>query len=138
ESLRGAIKIASQQQTNTGADDDVAITPKKLSFGFSLTLTSNTLCFVAPTWLGSWKLQCGYGSVSSTTANQVLNITFPTAFSEDVKANLLTHSGNGIASSGNTRGYIMSSERASNTGFSSSYSSSTPTSISFSWLAIGK
>lgn len=138
ENVLGMMKVASQIQTDAGTADDVAVTPKKLTFGFSVTVTSNTICIVLPSWMGGYKLQAGKGSVNATTSNQVLNITFPNAFSESVKANVLTHSGNGIASAGNSRGYIMSCETPSNTGFATSYSASTTTQMSYAWLAIGK
>ncbi|MVG15875.1 phage tail-collar fiber domain-containing protein [Aeromonas jandaei] len=138
ESIFGMLKIATKEQTELGVADDVAITPKKLRLGFSLTLTATTFCFVAPSWLGGWKMQAGYGVVDATTANQIANILYPTSFSEDVKATLLTHSGNGIASAGNQRGYIMSCERGTLSGFQSSYSASKNTSITYAWLAVGK
>lgn len=86
---------------------------------------------------GGLIIQFGGGSVSATTANQALTITYPTTFPNACLANVLTHSGNGIASAGNSRGYIMSCEVGTNTSFQSSYSASSSVSIFYKWIAVG-
>ncbi|XEI33358.1 phage tail protein [Aeromonas veronii] len=51
EAVLGLMKVATQAQTNAGAADDVAITPKKLRAGFAASFSyAGYLAF--PTWMG--------------------------------------------------------------------------------------
>ncbi|MGN5127332.1 gp53-like domain-containing protein [Aeromonas sp. 30P] len=73
EAVRGAIKIATQDQVNSGSADDAAVTPKKLRAGFSISLTSQPyVCF--PSWLGGWIIQMG------DSAPSMSRTTWPIAF----------------------------------------------------------
>ncbi|MGN5127758.1 phage tail-collar fiber domain-containing protein [Aeromonas sp. 30P] len=73
ENVLGLIKVASQQQTDAGTADDVAVTPKKLKAGFSISLTSQPyVCF--PSWLGGWIIQMGDSAPSQSRT------TWPIAF----------------------------------------------------------
>ncbi|MFM4919450.1 phage tail protein [Aeromonas dhakensis] len=56
ETVLGMMKVASQSQTDAGTADDLAITPKKLRFGFSVNLSANG--YIAfPSWMGGLILQ---------------------------------------------------------------------------------
>lgn len=86
ESVLGMMKVATQQQTDTGAADDVAITPKKLLFGFSANLTVPG--YVAfPSFLGGWIIQWGRFNVPPNSVGNIVDgsgwdfalpISFPT------------------------------------------------------------
>lgn len=86
EFVQGMMKVATQQQTDTGADDDVAITPKKLRFGYSANFSANG--YVAlPSFLGGWIIQWGRFNVPPNAIGNMVDgsgwdfalpISFPT------------------------------------------------------------
>lgn len=83
ESVLGMMKVATQTQTNAGAADDVAVTPKKLRAGFAISLAANG--YIAfPTWMGGLIIQwglvsLGYSGLQEYTGTVTMPITFPSA-----------------------------------------------------------
>ncbi|MDP9533987.1 phage tail protein [Pseudomonas protegens] len=74
---QGTAKIATLAQLNAGTDDAVVATPKKLRFGFALSLATNG--YIAfPTWLGGLVIQWGY--YSGSLDDQTALVQFPMAF----------------------------------------------------------
>ncbi|MDT9633175.1 phage tail protein [Pseudomonas sp. JV449] len=74
---QGTAKVATAAQMLDSANDAVMVTPKKLRFGFAVSLAANG--YVAfPSWLGGLVIQWGYvpGSLDDLTAL----ISFPMAF----------------------------------------------------------
>lgn len=77
---QGTAKVATRAQTNTGADDSVIVTPKKLTWGFQFQKSGIGYC-VFPSWLGGFTIQWGVFSIVSSTTDQTISfpLTFPNA-----------------------------------------------------------
>lgn len=76
ETLRGVLRVATQAETDAGALDDVAVTPKKMRWGFTASWGANGYV-VFPSWMLSFILQWGN---ATTDANGACTFTFPIAF----------------------------------------------------------
>lgn len=87
ETLRGVLKIATQTQTNAGSADDVAITPKKMRSGFSMSFASNGY-IALPSWMGGFILQWVTRTTGVMTAGsqEVSTGAWPIAFPTTVVA----------------------------------------------------
>jgi len=82
ETTVGGAKVATQVQTDAGSDDTAYITPKKLRWGFTLSLGTNGY-IVFPSWLAGLKFQ--WGRVVSVALNQTFyTVTFPLAYSSTI------------------------------------------------------
>ena len=95
ETVLGMMKVATQAQTKAGSADDVAITPKKLRFGFSVLLENNGY-IVTPSWMGGWMLAWGTGVIPPNS--QALTLTYALAFPTKVLGGGAFHN-NGTAPS---------------------------------------
>ncbi|WP_429118271.1 phage tail protein [Aeromonas hydrophila] len=92
ETAKGFTRYATQQQTNAGSADDVAVTPQKMRAGFSIRLADNG--YIAfPTWLGGFVIQWGRINVVYTTAAKENHVIFPTAFSNATRGVFLSRYG---------------------------------------------
>ncbi|WP_285411962.1 phage tail protein [Pseudomonas sp. lyk4-40-TSB-59a] len=80
ETNQGTAKVATQAQTNAGADDSVIVTPKKLTWGFQFQKSGIGYC-VFPSWLGGFIIQWGVYTIVSNTTDQTIAfpLTFPSA-----------------------------------------------------------
>ncbi len=77
ESIAGVVKIATQAQTDSGADTTTIVTPKTLRFGFSASLTTNGY-IVFPSWLGGFIIQwVGLSTLGIQGAYSSFTLAFP-------------------------------------------------------------
>ncbi|ENC2023246.1 hypothetical protein ABKE32_000886 [Escherichia albertii] len=86
-------------------------------------------------------LQYGRGAVTPTLSTQTMRITFSIPFPKKVDCAMLTHSGDGGAPLGAGRGFVMTAEGPTLTGFNSAYrtsSTSDKVSMNYSWWAVGE
>ena len=86
-------------------------------------------------------LQYGRGAVTPTLSTQTMRITFSIPFPKKVDCAMLTHSGDGGAPLGTGRGFVMTAEGPTLTGFNSAYrtaSTSSTVSMNYSWWAVGE
>ena len=78
EAMVGGAKVATQLQTNTGADDTTIVTPKKLRLGFSTFFATNG--YIAfPQWLGGLVIQWGLVNVTTAYGNW-MSANYPIRF----------------------------------------------------------
>lgn len=73
ETLHGVLRVGTQGEVDAGALDDVAVTPKKLRWGF----TTWDGGFVLPTWLGGYAFQWGI-VVAGSEVTTYFPVAFPT------------------------------------------------------------
>ncbi|HIA3287641.1 hypothetical protein A9R57_14635 [Escherichia coli] len=86
-------------------------------------------------------LQYGRGAVTPTLSMQTMRITFSIPFPKKADCAMLTHSGDGGAPLGAGRGFVMTAEGPTLTGFNSAYrtsSTSDTVSMNYSWWAVGE
>ncbi|EII87827.1 hypothetical protein EC3003_4583 [Escherichia coli 3003] len=86
-------------------------------------------------------LQYGRGEAMPKLSTQTMRITFPIPFPKKADIAILTHSGDGGAPFGAGRGFVMSVEGPTLTGFNSAYrtaSTSDKVSMIYSWWAVGE
>jgi len=83
ESAFGWAKIASQSQVNLGTDDATIVSPKKLRWGFSISLTSNGY-IVFPTWLGGLIIQWANGAIPAGAG--IVHVNLALAFPNTLTA----------------------------------------------------
>ena len=86
-------------------------------------------------------LQYGRGAVTPTLSTQTMRITFSIPFPKKADCTMLTHSGDGGAPLGAGRGFVMTAEGPTLTGFNSAYrtsSTSDTVSMNYSWWAVGE
>ncbi|UVM74389.1 phage tail protein [Pseudomonas alvandae] len=89
EVVKGLMRIGTQTEVDAGALDTVAVTPKKMRWGFAANFSPNGYV-VFPTWLGGFVVQWGAFNNGSTSAG---TFPFPIEFPTGVFSVSLTRAG---------------------------------------------
>lgn len=77
EALLGTLRIGTQAEVDAGTLDMVAVTPKKMRWGFAFSFTSNGY-IVFPSWLGAFIIQWCNGQIAAGAGSY--RITMPLEF----------------------------------------------------------
>ncbi|MGL6378184.1 hypothetical protein [Aeromonas hydrophila] len=75
ELASGTVKLATQDQTNSGTVDEVVVTPKKMRAGFSILLADSGY-IALPTWLGGLVFQWTLSQIINSGANGTVLLPF--------------------------------------------------------------
>lgn len=131
EVLWGVLRVGTQAEVNAGTLDDVAVTPKKLRWGFAVSMGGNG--YIAfPTWLAGLIIQWGSAAPSTSAPVTVtLPVAFPNAF---LKAYAVANLNAGENPSSTT---MAGTESGSRTLTSFVLRSSNGSPRTTEWLAIG-
>ncbi|MDN4146433.1 hypothetical protein QYE80_15695 [Pseudomonas tohonis] len=132
ELLRGVLRVGTQAEVEAGSQDDVAVTPKKLRWGFGIS-AGTTGFVIFPTWLGSLIIQ--WGKTSAVTADSGLDVVFPLAFPAAAYALSCV-----IEVQNDVDGNVTNYRNLTKTGFrvTLGYRDTGNNNLGASWIAIGK
>jgi len=134
ETTLGMLKVASQAQTDAGTDDAVAVTPKKLSGGFTFVFGANGHV-VCPKWLGGWIIQWGTKTLLSSPSGSP--VTWHMPFPNEICAAWITH----VSSPSSSVEYVQLVGRDVTKGTCVTYASvsaGTTGALDFGWVAVGR
>lgn len=93
ESNQGTAKVATQTQTDLGADDTSIVTPKKMRWGVNY-LKSSPGYLALPSWLGGLTFQWGHYT-GAMTAQALRPVTLPIVFPTNILTAMASASDNG-------------------------------------------
>lgn len=130
----GTARVATQALTDAGADDATIVTPKKLRWGFSVSISGgNANYIIFPSWLGGLMIQWGY-TVSIGAGANLLH-AFPMAFASALPVVAVSYPNNSVdATKGETyiaqlKGITLSNMTVRNLG---------PNPAQYGYIAIGR
>ncbi|MDG9881735.1 phage tail protein [Pseudomonas sp. GD04058] len=127
-------QIATQEETNAGASDEVVVTPKKLRSGFRLLIGGNGY-IVLPGWLGGLILQWGVtpSQLVNTIGVKTAYFAYPIAFPSGALC-VMT----GSVGTAEPRSSGVTSNVYDQAGFWASFENTrTDQSVAARWIAIG-
>lgn len=126
EAAKGTAKVATQALVNAGIDDATIVTPKKMRWGFDVSLAANGY-IIFPTWMGGVIVQWATTSHTGESIALPLPIAFPSAC---IFATVNMQTDNGAA--------VVINRSKTNLSGSSLISATNATGTNpYNWLAIG-
>ncbi|MCY1543446.1 hypothetical protein D9M68_792660 [compost metagenome] len=132
EALRGVLRVGTQTEVEGGSLDDVVVTPKKLTFGFtSLLIPVGYIVF--PKWLGGLIIQWGVNFVSGAPNNTKFATTFPIPFPNAVFRVIGCN-----ASDNAEKNFTLVIGDVTTSGFNVAWGGSAGTSAGMNYIAIGR
>ena len=131
EALRGVLRVGTQAEVNAGVLDEVAVSPKKLRWGFSASITGQGY-LIFPTWLGGLAIQ--WGSYFTVAQN---NTKYPVTFPIQFPALLFQVVATSTSTSDATKSFKAVITDASASGFSISWGDSGGTNAGIRYIALG-
>ena len=132
ETVKGFLRVGTQEEVESGELDSVAVTPKKLRFGFLTSFNSSIGYIIFPDWLGGFILQWGNYSFS-TSGNTTQSHPFPVSFPNKC-LNVTVGDWN---NSGNTESSVRYRSTTTNSRLDVHCKLATAGSTGFSYIAIG-
>ncbi|MCO7576160.1 MULTISPECIES: gp53-like domain-containing protein [Pseudomonas chlororaphis group] len=133
ELVSGIAKVATQSQTNAGTDDAAFVTPKKLRFGFAVSLAPNGY-ITLPSWLGGLIIQ--WGLTGAIPSNTEITVTFPITYPTAARSVVATNQQAAIVNGA----WVSYIDTITTTNFvvgADDVGSTSGTAINVYWIAIG-
>lgn len=126
EAAQGTAKVATQAMVNAGADDATIVTPKKMRWGFAVSLAANG--YIAfPSWLGGLIVQWMTTSHTGESIAANLPLAFPEAC---VFAGVNMQTDNGAA-------VVMNRSKTQLSGSALMSATNATGTNTYNWLAVG-
>ncbi len=97
EVFYGALRLATQTEADSGTLDTVAVSPKKMRWGFAFSYTSNGY-FVFPTWLGGLIIQWANGQINAGAGT--VRVRLPLEFNSSLVVYSIGTSATGVVVTG--------------------------------------
>ncbi|AZL75233.1 phage tail protein [Pseudomonas oryziphila] len=126
ETAQGTARVATQAFVNAGDDDATIVTPKKMRWGFDISLAANGY-IIFPTWLGGLIAQWATTSHTGESIALPLPIAFPSAC---IFATVNMQTDNGAA-------VVMNRSKTNLSGSSLISATNATGTNTYNWLAIG-
>ena len=130
ETKQGTAEIATQAFVDAGLDDATIVSPKKLRFGFSMSLAGNGY-IALPSWLGGFILQWGATVLINSGAG--VSITLPIPFPNANLSAIASPLGSG-AFAGSVSGTVLPATKST---ISIYHYAGGGGGASYRWLALG-
>ncbi|MDP4569816.1 phage tail protein [Pseudomonas sp. LPH60] len=128
---QGTAKVSTTAQMLDSANDFVLATPKKLRWGFSISLATNG--YIAfPSWLGGLIIQWGAATSSGTAADNI-SVSMPIAWPTGSLAEVATVVGIAIGNYTVTRGAMTSNSMKMTASLNGSFANG----VAVRWIALG-
>lgn len=133
EAVTGVLRLGTQSEVDAGALDNVAVTPKKLRWGFAASLSANGY-IIFPSWMLGVIIQWGEGVVN-TTVDTTQTVTFPIAFPNTCARVLASTEATGVT---DDAFYVLTAKTLTSATFKHESDNTSAHNIKPTYIAIGR